>query len=62
MEKSLPPLVGIGALIDASVTKEGAAAAIESGPWFSFRRPWVVISCSVVLALGLGSMLILRRN
>ena len=62
VEKSLPPLVGIGALTAGSVTQEGAAAAIESGPGFSFLGLWVVAGGGVLLAMGLGSILILRKN
>ena len=62
VEKSLPPLVGIGALTAGSVTQEGAAAAIESGPGLSFLGPWVVAGAGLLLALGLGSILILRKN
>ena len=62
VEKSLPPLLGIGALTDGSVTQEGAAAAIESGPGFSFLGPWVVAGGGILLALGLGSILILKKN
>ena len=62
VEKYLPPLVGIGALAAGSVTQEGAAAAIESGPEFSFLGLWVAAGGGVLLALGLGSILILRKN
>ena len=62
VEKSLPPLVGIGALSDGGVTGEGAAVDIGSGPGFSFRSPWLVTVGGVLLALGLGSILILRKN
>ena len=62
VEKSLPPLVGIGALTAGSVTQEGAAAAIESDPGFSFLGLWVVAGGGVLLAMGLGSILILRKN
>jgi hypothetical protein len=62
VEKSLPPLVGIGALTAGSVTQKGAAAAIESGPGFSFLGLWVVAGGGVLLAMGLGSILILRKN
>ena len=62
VEKSLPPLVGIGALAAGSVTQEGAAAAIESGPEFSFLGLWLAAGGGVRLALGLGSILILRKN
>ena len=62
VEKSLPPLVGVGALSDGGVTPEGNAAASESGPGFSFRSPWVMTGGGLLLALGLGSVLILRKN
>ena len=62
VEKSLPPLIGIGALIEGGVTREGPTAAIESGSGFSFRSPWLVAGGGVLVALGLGSILILRKN
>lgn len=62
VEKSLPPLVGIGALSDGDGIQEGTAAAIESGSFFSLGKPWVVSVFGVLLALGFGSVLILRKN
>ena len=62
VEKSLPPLVGVGALSDGDVARDENAVAIESGSGISFRSPWVVAGGGVLLALGLGSILILRKN
>jgi hypothetical protein len=76
VEKILPPLEGIGALIDGGAPLEGAAADVSlfvpvadaaaiasaSVSGFTFRVPWVVVGAGVLLALGLGSVLILRKN
>jgi hypothetical protein len=62
VEKSLPPLLGIGALTDEGVPREETAEGIESGSGFSFRSPWVLACGGVLMALGIGSVLILRKN
>jgi hypothetical protein len=62
VEKSLPPLVGIGALSDAGVTQEETASDVGSGAGFSFLSSWVMIVGGVLVALALGSVLILRKN
>jgi hypothetical protein len=62
VEKSLPPLLGIGALTEEGVTRETAAVAAGADSRFSFRSLWLVIGGGVLLVLGLGSVLISRKN
>jgi len=62
VEKSLPSLVGIGALNDTSSTREETATDIKSKAGLSFRSSWVVIVGGGLMALALGSILILRKN
>lgn len=58
VEKSLPPLMGIGALNDAGENGEGSTNSNN----LSIREPWVIACSGLLLALGLGSILILRKN
>jgi len=62
VEKSLPPILGIGALSAADGLQEETVVAIESRSWFSFHQPWVVTVLGVLLALGLGSVFVLRKT
>lgn len=58
IEKSLPPLPGIGALDDPEENKEGGTSSYE----LSIHEPWLIAGGGLLLTLGFGTVLILRKN
>lgn len=61
VEKSLPPLPGVGALSVGDVAEDDAPTA-DPGAGFSSRSPWIVAAGGVLLLLGLGSVWISRTS
>ena len=62
LEKSLPPLLGIGALSDGTTAGETIRNTFASDSADSMRRPWVMAGGVILLVLAFGSILILRNN
>ena len=60
--KSLPPLLGIGALSDESTDGEMMSPPPGSESADSLRRPWVMGGGIILLVLAFGSVLILKNN
>ena len=60
--KSLPPLLGIGALSDESTDGETMSPPPGSESADLIRRPWVMGGGIILLVLAFGSVLILKNN
>jgi len=60
--KSLPPLLGIGALSDESTDGEMMSPPPGSESADLIRRPWVMGGGIILLVLAFGSVLILKNN
>ena len=60
--KSLPPLLGIGALSDESTDRETMSPPPGSESADFLRRPWVMGGGIILLVLAFGSVLILKNN
>jgi len=62
VEKSLPPLLGIGTLSDESMDGEKIRQTLGSGSTDLISRPWVMVVGVILLMLAFGSVLILRNK
>ena len=62
VEKSLPPLLGIGILSDKSIDGEKIRETLGSESTDLISRPWVMVVGVILLMLAFGSVLILRNK